>query len=372
MSNILFSKKFTAKLKAIIRSFWWTGIRGESNSKSLCLRAWKDICAPKNEGGLGIRSLQAMNQGLILMAAWRIANNTDNYLYAVLKSKYFPDSSIWRPKVNAPKSALWASILKVLPILKANSFYQLSAGQVSIWSSPWCEGWTHIYDALILQGENFIYPSKVKELWLPDQKIWNAQLVDTLFQEPVASAIKQTPIIDSVEKDLLCWKLTPAGQCNSKSAYKACLQDLQQKGEPRPRQVSQNTTQLLKLIWNNKRMTPRVKTFGWRILRKAVPTGARAGKFSKHISKLCCRCGAEENDVHLFFLCPFVRATWCSKPWYIKIDQVAGTNISITQTILNILNMQHPMLPLITSSPFFGAFGKPEMIVSLIKKILTI
>jgi ribonuclease HI len=89
-------------------------------------------------------------------------------------------------------------------------------------------------------------------------------------------------------------------------------------------------------------MTPRVKTFGWRILRKAVPTGARAGKFSKHISKLCCRCGAEENDVHLFFLCPFVRATWFSKPWYIKIDQVAGTNISITQTILNILNMQHP------------------------------
>jgi hypothetical protein len=41
----------------------------------------------------------------------------------------------------------------------------------------------------------------MKELWLPDQKIWNAQLVDTIFQEPVASAIKQTPIIDYVEKD---------------------------------------------------------------------------------------------------------------------------------------------------------------------------
>jgi hypothetical protein len=57
MSNILLTKKFIAKLTAIIRTFWWTGIREDSNSKSLCLRAWKDICAPKKEGGLGIRNL---------------------------------------------------------------------------------------------------------------------------------------------------------------------------------------------------------------------------------------------------------------------------------------------------------------------------
>ena len=69
MSNILFSKKFIAKLTAIIRNFWWTGVRDETNSRSLCLRAWKDICTPKKEGGLGIRNFQAMNQGLILMAA---------------------------------------------------------------------------------------------------------------------------------------------------------------------------------------------------------------------------------------------------------------------------------------------------------------
>jgi hypothetical protein len=64
-----FPKKFVAKLTTIIRNFWWTGIREEANAKSLCLRAWKDICASKNEGGLGIRNLQALNQSLILMAA---------------------------------------------------------------------------------------------------------------------------------------------------------------------------------------------------------------------------------------------------------------------------------------------------------------
>jgi hypothetical protein len=49
MSNILFTKKIIIKLTAIIRNFWWTGIREEINSRSICLRAWKDICAPKNE-----------------------------------------------------------------------------------------------------------------------------------------------------------------------------------------------------------------------------------------------------------------------------------------------------------------------------------
>jgi hypothetical protein len=29
MSNILFSKKFIAKINAIIRTFWWTGISSE-------------------------------------------------------------------------------------------------------------------------------------------------------------------------------------------------------------------------------------------------------------------------------------------------------------------------------------------------------
>jgi hypothetical protein len=219
MSNILFTKKFTAKLNAIIRTFWWTGIREEASSKALCLRAWKDICAPKNEGGLGIRNIQAMNQALIVMAAWRIVDEPNDLLHAVLKSKYFYDSSIWRPNPNVPKSAFWASILKVLPILKAHCFYQITQGCISIWSTPWCQDWIDIYNNLIIQDDNFRYPAHVKDLWLPNQQDWNVQLIDTIFQEPLATNIKQTPIIHSQEKDILCWKLTPSGKCNTKSAY---------------------------------------------------------------------------------------------------------------------------------------------------------
>ena len=342
MSNILFTKKFIAKLTAVIRNFWWTGIREETNSRSLCLRAGKDICTPKNEGGLGIRNLQAMNQSLILMAAWRIADQPNDFLHAVLKSKYFPDSSIWRPNSNAPKSAFWAFIIKVLPILKAHCFYQITQGCISIWSTPWCQNWTHIYEALIIQPGVFSYPTQVKDLWIPNQKAWDNQLIHTLFQQPMASIIKSTDIIQSQEKDILYWKLTPSGKCNFKSAYRACLQYLQEHGEPRPRQVHPHTIQLLNQIWKNRQITPRVQAFGWRLLRKAMPTGARVGKYSKHISKLCSRCGMEEDDIHLFFTCNFARAAWFTAPWFIRSDILVLNCNSLTQLLITFLNMNHP------------------------------
>uniref|UniRef100_A0A8R7K204 Reverse transcriptase zinc-binding domain-containing protein n=1 Tax=Triticum urartu TaxID=4572 RepID=A0A8R7K204_TRIUA len=104
MDKILFTKKFLAKLTAVIRNFWWTGVTENDSSRSLCLRAWKDICNSKKEGGLDTPS--------------------------------------------SPKSAFWISVLKMMPKLKAHSFYQLTQGNISIWSSPWCTLWTSIHDYL--------------------------------------------------------------------------------------------------------------------------------------------------------------------------------------------------------------------------------
>jgi hypothetical protein len=92
-----------------------------------------------------------VNQALILKVVWRIADKQNNFLQAVLKSKYFPNSSIWRPNSNAPKSAFWASIIKILPILKAYCFYQTTQRQISVWRTPWFKDWNQVYDALIIQ-----------------------------------------------------------------------------------------------------------------------------------------------------------------------------------------------------------------------------
>ena len=136
----------------------------------------------------------------------------------------FPDSSIWRASANIPKSAFWSSILKVMPLLKSHAFIQISQGNSSIWSTPWCAAWEGIYDHLIIQHSNYIYPAKISDIWLPGQKTWNVRLINDLFEQPTASTILATHIVYDDCRDSLCWDLTPSGKCSSKSTYKQCLQ----------------------------------------------------------------------------------------------------------------------------------------------------
>jgi hypothetical protein len=276
------------------------------------------------------------------MAAWRIVASPHDLLHRVHKAKYFHDTSIWCPNPHVPKSAFWASILKVIPLLQTHSFFQITQGNISVWSTPWCQAWTRIYDDLILQQQTFVYPALVKDLWLPDQRAWNEQLIDTLFHQPTAQIIKQTPIISSQEQDILCWKFTPNGKCNSKSAYCTCLQRLHELGEPRPTPPPPATIQLLNQVWKDKNIIPRVQAFAWRFLRRAIPTGVRAGKYSKHISKLCCRCGLEEDDIHLFCTCHFAMIAWFGAPWFIRTDILTHNCSSLTQILLNLQNLNHP------------------------------
>ncbi|KAM3328804.1 hypothetical protein ACQJBY_026121 [Aegilops geniculata] len=301
MSNILFSKKFIAKLTAVIRNFWWTRIRETDSRKSLCLRAWKDISNSKTEGGLGIRNLKAINESLILAAAWRLAINPTSHLYSVLRAKYFPNTTIWKATLAPPKSAFWAAILKMFPKIKNHAFYQLTQGNISLWSMPWCTNWNTIHDYLIPQHSAFVYPSLVKDLWMTEARSWNHQLIRQLFREPLAYQIINTNIIQDDNEDLLCWPLAPNGTCSPKHAYKICLQDIHAHPRTAPTQVATDLKNFLKVLWKNNSMLPKIKTFAWRLLSKALPTGTRAGKFSSHISQICSRCAHHEDDFHLFF-----------------------------------------------------------------------
>ena len=154
----------------------------------------------------------------------------------------------------------------------------------------------------------------VKDLWFDNQKAWNSQLVNTLFTPETAAAILQTPIVDSPVQDLLVWKLIPAGEFSTKSAYKHCYKNLELPINQRLKPVPQQVIALLNQVWAEKLMLPRVQTFAWRLLRRALATGKRAGKYSKHIKSECCRCGAEEDEMHMLFLCQFSKAVWFSHP----------------------------------------------------------
>jgi hypothetical protein len=116
----------------------------------------------KEIGDLGIRNLQAINQGLVLSATWRLAKEPQSNLALILKAKYHHDTSIWRANPNKVKSAFWSAILKVRPVLISAFFYQNFYGSTSVWSSPWFSGWENIYvlSCILLQLKTSGYQTK--------------------------------------------------------------------------------------------------------------------------------------------------------------------------------------------------------------------
>lgn len=116
-------------------------------------------------------------------------------------------------------------------------------------------------------------------------------------------------------------------------------------------------------------MAPRVQTFAWRLLRRATPSGKRAGRFSHHIEKTRSRCNVEEDDMHLFFLCPFAKAVWFHHRWYLRSECIAQKAMTISDVIQNLLSSGHPMASLQNIMIFFGAFGNLGMTNDLTGKM---
>jgi len=127
MSTVLFSKNFISKITSIIRKFWWAGVQEDNSASPFHFCSWEDICQNKEKGGLGIRDLSTVNhkkrdlstvnRSLILHAAWNIATKKNPFVTAILKSKYYPNTSFWLSSNSNTKSIFWGSILQMKQIL---------------------------------------------------------------------------------------------------------------------------------------------------------------------------------------------------------------------------------------------------------------
>ncbi|RAL44105.1 hypothetical protein DM860_015026 [Cuscuta australis] len=80
------------KIQSICRNFLWSS---SQEYKKHPLVAWKEICLPKNNGGLGIKNLVLWNTGSIMRLVWSIAKKEDNLWIKWVHGRYLKNNSIW-------------------------------------------------------------------------------------------------------------------------------------------------------------------------------------------------------------------------------------------------------------------------------------
>ncbi|KAL0278008.1 UNVERIFIED_CONTAM: hypothetical protein Sradi_7304600 [Sesamum radiatum] len=120
-------------LEQKMRAFLWHGSSGSGNAKV----AWDQLCKPKAEGGLGIRSLIITNQALILKQLWRILQNDGTSIWVDWIQQYrLRHTTLWT--FNRSGIVGLEENAELRPILQRGVTYKVGDGSsFSLWQDIW-------------------------------------------------------------------------------------------------------------------------------------------------------------------------------------------------------------------------------------------
>jgi len=139
MSLFTIPGSISCQLEKIMRDFLWSNNDAEMGFHWV---KWEDICHPKREGGLGIRSLQDMNKALQAMWLWRFAKEDNTLWKNMVKLKYGIDRlGRWsKTSTHAHGVGCWKSIISGLDQFKSLVNFEVNDGsRAYFWYDVWCE-----------------------------------------------------------------------------------------------------------------------------------------------------------------------------------------------------------------------------------------
>nr|XP_010314353.1 uncharacterized protein LOC104645042 [Solanum lycopersicum] len=94
----LFPAKLIKLIDSMCRSYLWSGV-GKVTRKALI--AWKRVCRPKNEGGMGLINMQLWNRAAIAKLCWDLANKEDKLWIKWIHIYYMRGQDDWQKREQA-------------------------------------------------------------------------------------------------------------------------------------------------------------------------------------------------------------------------------------------------------------------------------
>lgn len=292
-----------AALDRLRRAFLWAG--SDRVSGAQCLVAWDLVCRPKEEGGLGVRSLPEQNACLQIELLHRLH---------VAPGASWP-RWVWDVIGDAPldslgRSALicgthWASLLRLLPLYRSISRVEIGDGARTAF---WWDAWTPSGPLAAAM------PELLSHCTAPGatvRQMMATGLDNNLVPRLSATAAAQKDALHHLLRGVqlcaapdrrslpLCGK--GAGGLRTSTLYKLCVFG------------SMKDTNFA-FVWQN-RAPSRVRFFAWLLVRGRIQ--CRANLHRKNILDLsasgCPLCPAPlETAAHIMFGCPFAQRFWAA------------------------------------------------------------
>jgi hypothetical protein len=262
--------------------------------------AWKDLCLPFEQGGLGFRSYESFNEAMIAKLAWWVLSGRDSFCVKVLKAKYHVGSNWLDSPPPKLASFVWRGIEGAKSLLARGACKLVGSGDsILVWNEPWIPGlpdFKHVPKASL----DIIPCLTVAQLMNEAKSQWNQNMLSSLFDQDTILAIQNIPRWRVNQQDRWIWLKTYTGEFSVKSTFReAC-------------QVDQGieVNAVMKKIWQTQ-LHQRLKMLLWRIAASVLPTSDSLIRFLPNLeisSPFCNVC--DESIIHLFWECSLARAIW--------------------------------------------------------------
>ncbi|KAL0289735.1 UNVERIFIED_CONTAM: hypothetical protein Sradi_7066500 [Sesamum radiatum] len=291
-------KHIIKEIEKRLRNFLWKG----SSERGYAKVSWQKVCRPVSEGGLGIRDIQALNQGLMSRHLWRIIMQDRTSIWVTWILQYrLQDYSVWTIRARSGTWG-WRKLIRLRDILRPYILYRIGGGSsFSLWHDPW-----HERGPLISR-----FPLGPRHTSIPPSAPLSTVIWEDTWVWPHITDMESVDITHDLPaihggQDQILW-IGPRGAFSSAAAYDVFR-------PPGP------TVDWSSLLVGTFRI-PRHRFILWLAIQGRLSTTDKP--WLQHLGTGCVLCqeGHPESHEHLFFMCSF--ATRCihairreiSLPW---------------------------------------------------------
>ncbi|KAJ0745067.1 putative reverse transcriptase zinc-binding domain-containing protein [Helianthus annuus] len=300
-------------LEKHMRRFLWSG---NSPSRVKAKVPWSEVCLPKNEGGLGIRSISDVNKALMTNHIWSILVNRKSLWVQWIYTHKLKGRSLWDIQGRGSMNWGWRKILSIRSVVRPFIWKVVRSGSQT---NAWCDNWCHLSPL-----RSFITPRSITNAGFN----LNSSLSDLIDVKghwkwpqawydlyPVLIGLN-APQLTLNMVDRTIWKDLDGNSCPFGSSE--VWHNIRHRQNPVP---------WVDGVWFSQ-CIPRHSFHLWLVIKNKLKTQDRLAAWEvgseTNLNLMCCPLCRNNRDSrdHLFFQCSFASKVWNEVKLMVKMGNV--------------------------------------------------
>lgn len=295
----------------------------EEKAKGTAKVAWKDVCKPKDQGGLGLKNIGKWNEVMLIKNIWNILNQKNTIWVVRILSMRLKERNFWDVEPSRNASSTWNHLLELRDKLRQHIVTKLGDGlSTSAWFDNWCKlgPLCKIITKREIYGASFNLLSSVADIIENDDWKWPD---NWLSKWPQLRSLN-VPRLEGSCSDKIIWR-NKTGNIYPFSVNLA-WEDWKDQSP---------IANWHKHVWYTQ-CVPKHAFILWLAIKNRLMTQDRILKWNLLLVEKCTFCKLEcDSRDHLFFECTFTTAIWDKLKVLVELDGCNSCWSDILQDVIS-------------------------------------